>query len=198
MSAPTLLVDGARRLVATNRSARRILERGELMTVDRDGLPRFTQGRVDRELALALAWVLEALNRDPGKNQATSFLVSGEKDQGRMMVHVMGLGGAGDHVVIMLPPLVANQDPERLRAVLAAIYGLTPAEARLGAAMLAGHTSGADLAEELGRSEWTIRSQIRALFNKLDVSTKTEAVNRMSLEVLPMAIDYCDFPRQRA
>jgi DNA-binding CsgD family transcriptional regulator len=131
------------------------------------------------------------MGKEPGRNMASSFLVNADGERPRMIVHVLGVGGTIDTVAVMVPTIVFNQDVGRMRSLLSDLYGLTPAEARLGTAMLVGHTSGADLAAALGRSEWTVRSQIRTLFAKLQVSTKTEAINRMSLEVLPLNIDHC-------
>lgn len=104
---------------------------------------------------------------------------------GGTVVHVLGLTGVRDRCVVMVPQVVAADGGETpLIEVLRGLYGLTRAEGRLAAAMLRGVTNGADLARTLDRSEWTIRSQIRSLLAKLDVTTKSQAITKMSMEVL--------------
>ncbi|WP_413203959.1 helix-turn-helix transcriptional regulator [Rhodospirillum sp. A1_3_36] len=184
------MLDGSDVIVGVNTAGRAELDRGEFLNKDACERLHLTSPIGDQKLTMTLLSVRQAMEKEPGRNKASSFLVPADGGCPRMIVHVLGLGGTIDTVAVMVPTIVLNQNADRMRSLLSELYGLTPAEARLGTAMLAGHSSAADLALALGRSEWTVRSQIRTLFVKLEVSTKTEAINRMSLEVLPLNLDH--------
>ena len=64
---------------------------------------------------------------------------------------------------------------ERRRDEAEALARLTPSEARVLDLLIAGHTA-ARIAERTARSEHTVRSQIRSLLAKLDVSSQLVAV----------------------
>lgn len=65
-------------------------------------------------------------------------------------------------------------------AVLARLYGLTRAEARL-AELLAGGVSLGDAADELGVAQSTVRTQLKSIFAKTSANRQSELVRLMSL-----------------
>ena len=65
--------------------------------------------------------------------------------------------------------------PEAQQAVLSRLYDLTPAEARLAAAMMQG-TSLEQIASEFGLARNTVRSQLQKIFQKTSVKRQAELV----------------------
>ncbi|MHB9800221.1 helix-turn-helix transcriptional regulator [Pseudomonas sp. MT3] len=72
--------------------------------------------------------------------------------------------------------LLALLDPQRQGSLLGELFGLTPAERRLGDLLVRGLTP-EQCAEHLGTSINTIRSQLRALFRKTQTSRQAELVS---------------------
>jgi len=62
------------------------------------------------------------------------------------------------------------------------LYGLTPAEARLAQALVAGEHLN-DIAEHLGITKETARSQLKAVFAKTDTHRQAELVRVLLLGV---------------
>lgn len=180
------LVDPRRIVLARNEAARDLDRQGGVLAVDAQGALVTRSGRGDQALIEALERLLGVAEQDPHRNHATALLVGGHETVRGTLVHLLTLADVPGRVMIKVPRVVVAPDATLLPDVLRQVYGLTRAEGRLAAAMLTGQTSGADLAETLGRSEWTVRTQIRSLLAKLGATTKTEAIARMSAEVLPM------------
>lgn len=85
--------------------------------------------------------------------------------------------GEGDLALVLLhdPDRRSRPDPEALRRV----HGLTPAEARLAAALCDGLTL-ADHALREGVSQTTLKSHLKAVFGKLEVNRQTDLVGRLT------------------
>jgi DNA-binding CsgD family transcriptional regulator len=80
---------------------------------------------------------------------------------------------------VLLTLTVVQTRPGPQPALLARIFGLTPAEARL-AAVIAGGLSPEQAAEGLGISTVTARNQLRAIFAKTDTHRQGELVALLS------------------
>ena len=66
----------------------------------------------------------------------------------------------------------------------AKILGLSPMETRVAVALAEGHTA-AEIAQALGSAESTVRTHVRRIYRKLEISRQTELVGRiLSLEGL--------------
>lgn len=72
--------------------------------------------------------------------------------------------------------LLALLDAHRQSGLLGELFGLTPAEQRLGALLVRGLTP-EHCADQLGTSINTVRSQLRALFRKTSTSRQAELVS---------------------
>ncbi|MFV3304275.1 helix-turn-helix transcriptional regulator [Pseudomonas sp. NY15181] len=72
--------------------------------------------------------------------------------------------------------LLALLDPQRQSRLLSELFGLTPAEQRLGDLLVRG-LSPEQCTEHLGTSINTVRSQLRALFRKTHTSRQAELVS---------------------
>ncbi|WP_054908234.1 helix-turn-helix transcriptional regulator, partial [Pseudomonas sp. NBRC 111135] len=72
--------------------------------------------------------------------------------------------------------LLALLDAHRQSGLLGDLFGLTPAEQRLGALLVRGLTP-EHCADQLGTSINTVRSQLRALFRKTSTSRQAELVS---------------------
>jgi DNA-binding CsgD family transcriptional regulator len=62
-------------------------------------------------------------------------------------------------------------------------FGLTPRQAELVGQMCTGHTR-IDIATAMGISESTVRSHLRPIFSKMNVSSPTQAVAAVLMRVL--------------
>ena len=81
--------------------------------------------------------------------------------------------GAGDAVLLVSPvanPNMPNAD------ILAALFDLTPAEARVARSIVSGQTS-EGVAATLGLSTHTVRSQVKSVFAKAGVKRKIDLAN---------------------
>src|SRR5262249_61953262 len=76
--------------------------------------------------------------------------------------------------IVLLPDLESNAaGPER--RVLAAAFGMAPAEARLAAQIVAGETL-PEIAQREGISRETLRSRLKSIFEKTGTSRQSELV----------------------
>lgn len=184
LGASCFLLDSRRAVLETNGAARSLVESGQILFIDSQQVLSARCPRGDQHLDEAVTHVAASEEGSEARTRAASVVVSHPEAAGGVVVHVLGMAEVPNRIVLMVPQVVANGESGALGDLLRRLYGLTRAEARLASAMLRGVTHGADLARTLDRSEWTIRSQIRSLLAKLDVATKSQAVTKMSMEVL--------------
>ncbi|GEO81146.1 helix-turn-helix transcriptional regulator [Pararhodospirillum oryzae] len=190
------LIDPRRTVLVRNDAARALDQAGGALAVDAQGVLIARTARGDQLLAESVDRIVYLGAEHPTRNHALSLTIGRDDADRGTVVHILGLAGLAERAIIKVPRVMVASEGNSLPEVLRLIYGLTRAESRLAAAMLGGQTSGADLAVGLGRSEWTVRTQIRSLLAKLGVATKTEAIARMSAEVLPMDLDAFIEPRR--
>jgi len=176
-----IFVDAAGRPVVMNRAAEAILE-------ERDGL-----ASVRRKLVAATASATAALGRAINDAAATS---AGEGlEPGRAMTLPRPSGARALEVIVSpVPPNedrigVANvaaalfvSDPDSAPSIpldsLRRLYGLTPAEAKVAAALAQGHSL-RDYAERTGRSIQTVRKTTKKVFAKTETTRQAELLARI-------------------
>ncbi len=129
----------------------------------------------------------------PGQDQDTvalpplvCSLEDGRPGQTPLVAYFSRVPGTDGQVVIQVPRARAEAHDPQVIAQLIAVYRLTAAEARLACVMLSGVTNTQGMADVLERSPWTVQAQVKSLFRKLGVASKTDATARMAAEVLPM------------
>jgi DNA-binding CsgD family transcriptional regulator len=80
-------------------------------------------------------------------------------------------GGAGRQIAVLLEPA----SPAQLRSVLLAAHGLTPAQERVAALVLQGHST-RDMVDALHVSRYTVQEHLKAIFDKFGVRSRRELV----------------------
>ncbi|WP_020178158.1 helix-turn-helix transcriptional regulator [Methylopila sp. M107] len=76
--------------------------------------------------------------------------------------------------LLVVTPLGVGSTP--VASILSGLFDLSPAEARVARGVIGGRTV-ADIAEEFGLSEATVRTQLRAVFAKTGTSRQSELVS---------------------
>lgn len=173
LAAGVLLVDDRGRLQFANGEGERLLRAGDGLFLSGDR----PTGRASRAESALRAAVHGATRRDGGPRTAATFGVSRNESHAPLSVTVTPARGEGGLALVLLhdPDRRPRPDPEALRR----IYGLTPAEARLAAALCDGLTL-ADHARVEGVSETTLKTHLKAVFGKLDVNRQTDLVGRLT------------------
>jgi DNA-binding CsgD family transcriptional regulator len=180
-----ILVDAASRMAYANPAAAKVLARRDGLAVDRGGAlmgarPGDT-GRLRRLIRLAAA-------AGSGNGLLAGGVVALPRPQGRpYVVQVLPLAPETDlesvpHFAFRPAVVLLVSDPDT-RPVLAEhrlqqAYGLTRAEAVLTARLVEG-LSLREAAEALGIGQNTAKSQLKAVFAKLEVTRQTALVRRI-------------------
>lgn len=181
-----MLLDDKGRVMLANRAARELAETADGVTLAADGLA-LTRPAEDAVLQRLIGEALQA-TRQPGS--PPGGVLSAPRPSGKRPFVILvsplsrdfgALTGrrAGACVVIVDPELRDQVPLERLRA----LYGLTPSEARIAAAL----ASGEDLrkmADSFGITYATARSQLATIFRKTETSRQSELI-RLLLTTLP-------------
>jgi DNA-binding CsgD family transcriptional regulator/PAS domain-containing protein len=142
---------------------------------------RISHGRLrasDRLSETRLQGLVEALSsRPPGLPVAADPVVIRRDDTPWLMVEAMPITPFGHdlfdtgHALLLLTGFVPSEAPDE--ALLRRVFGLTPAEARLAAALTAGTGVGSAAATLcIGRE--TARSQLRSIFAKTGTARQAE------------------------
>jgi DNA-binding CsgD family transcriptional regulator len=111
-------------------------------------------------------------------------IVIQRRKNGPVILRVLPIHGAarnpflGARAVLTLMAAAHRERPKA--ALFAAVFGLTPAEARLASIIAKGHDP-ARAAEELGIARVTARNQLRAIFAKTGTHRQSELVALLSL-----------------
>ncbi|MGA9868781.1 MAG: helix-turn-helix transcriptional regulator [Acetobacteraceae bacterium] len=173
LSLATIVVDAGCRIVFANHPADRLLAKGDGLT-PRQGRLTMRDPRHDAELQRAVSNACSVtgppagvlLVRRPGK-RPLSLLVSPFRAS-------EALSETGAAIFVSDPEI---QRPPAT-SVLAALYGLTPAEARLLASQLQGERI-ADYAERVGISINTANTQLKQIFAKTETNRQSELMRQM-------------------
>jgi DNA-binding CsgD family transcriptional regulator len=172
-----------------NKIAGEILQRGDGIVLD--GFDTLTVSDPNQQHGLRR--MISSAARRPGldPNGAGNALRVGRNDGPPLKVlvaplpeaHLAGVGGAGGAMVLI-------DDPERNAApaveALKALFGLTAAEARLARRLAHGDSTAPEIAAEFALSPQTIRTQMKSIHRKMDVSHQAEIsaiISRLGLLV---------------
>ncbi len=177
-----ILVDARCRVVHANPAADRLLTAGNGVRIVRGALA--TQFHGD---AAALAAAVARVAAEPGGGGETLAVRRGSGRPCLLLVAPVGSAHLVSLVGSEARALVVLNNPDRLPADLPArlirMFGLSPAEATLAAGLVTGGKRVEDLAEERGVSANTVKTHLKAIYQKTDTSRQAELVRLLS--VLP-------------
>lgn len=163
-----MLVDGSGRLLLANRSAERLIETGEVIGLSRGIVTAAREnGLFSRAIALACgdrpsSSVVQLLR--PDGRRPIAALVSPIDDRER--------AGAACSIFLRDPEIRWGVSA----AALAALFGLTPAEARVVVELVAGKGL-QEMANEFDLSINTVRNQLKQVYRKTSTSRQSELVS---------------------
>lgn len=179
-----LLLDGRGRPTLVNGAARRILRARDGLWLDRDGLRAATPTLTARLRKLILQ---------------SAMLSAGRSADGGGLLHLPRPSG-GPPLVALATPLPASSllsaasqaavalflrdpanEPVASNERLERLYGLTAAEARLAVRLAAGEPLD-EAADGLGVSRETVRSQLKAIFDKTNTRRQGELLRKLALD----------------
>lgn len=184
-----LLMDGSGAVAYANRSAQCMLEDGDGLRLRKltstVGLGNLVAENDATSKAIADA-ISATLNRAPCDTPHFSKCVTVPRPSG-LASYTLQFSALGDHsefgggsgafaAIIFLADGAQKMeiDPESLQSA----YGLTPAEARVALELL-GSSSAKEVADRLGTSPNTVKTQISQVYNKLGVDTRARFVKLM-------------------
>ncbi|GAA4770189.1 hypothetical protein GCM10023219_15870 [Stakelama sediminis] len=166
-----MLVSGALKIVWANPCALDLLD-GRTGVEDREGFLFFEQASVQRAL----------LTFARGTDNPTATMVA-QLDGGNLVLHARRLT-VGDGQVVGLTMMHDNGGFVPRYVALDIVFGLTPAEHDVLQSIVVGKTV-ATIADEGGIAPGTVRSHIRQIYAKLDVSSREQLLFRLSPYRLP-------------
>lgn len=181
-----LLMDGSGAAAFANRSAQRMLDDGDGLRLRKltntSGLGNLVAENTAASKAISDA-ISATLNRDPYTTPHFSKCITVPRTSG-LASYTLQLSALGDHnefgggsggfatiVFIADGAQEINIDPE----ILQSAYGLSPAEARVAVALL-DCSSAKEVADRLGVSHNTVRTQINQVYAKLGVNSRARFV----------------------
>ncbi|MEH6458362.1 helix-turn-helix transcriptional regulator [Chitinimonas sp. JJ19] len=175
LAAPIWVLDGDGRVLFANHAA------------DEGGLPGMAvrQGRLLADAPAVHARLTSLLTQATSRTAQSGALALERQDGGRLTVLVAPLPAGSPLVADSQRPLVLlmAHDPSASDAqpldVLAALYGLSPAECRLAALLLEGWTP-AESAERLQVQVSTVRTQLKSMFWKTGTHRQGELMKLLS------------------
>nr|WP_309504032.1 response regulator [uncultured Roseovarius sp.] len=171
-----VLLDGGGRVLHANYTARSMADAREFVTL-RQGAVNATIAPGDGALRDAISEALDAARAGSGK--VTGVMLERAADALTVSALVCALPetcGTSEtlpHVAVFLSP--PAQERRVSAPLLADLFGLTPTETRVAAALAAGARP-ADAAAELGVSQTTIAFHMRNLFQKTGTNRQTDLV----------------------
>lgn len=189
LPAGALLLDGAGRVNFANNAARRMLEKSNGLHLQKPaqaaGLGKLDADDLSISRAL-IAAIKATLERDPYDTPhfSQSMVVPQRSGLGSYTLQFSALGSqnefGGEHSGHAAIVFIADSTRKQViePAVLQSAYGLTAAEARVAITLLE-HVSAKEVANILAVSPHTVRTQIRDIYTKLGVDTRTRFVKAM-------------------
>ncbi|RYE10066.1 MAG: hypothetical protein EOP22_06195 [Hyphomicrobiales bacterium] len=179
LAAGVFLVDADGRLLHANANGSALLETSRAIASGQEGTLRLDRTSM-REL------MPRALRSEP--SSVSIETASGE----RMIAHVLPLtGGArqfaglGGDAVAALFVQPAEFSPESIPETLERAFDLTPAELRVALATLR-HDGVADVAEQLGVAESTVKTHLSRIFAKTDTKRQADIVKLVAAFASPL------------
>jgi DNA-binding CsgD family transcriptional regulator/PAS domain-containing protein len=178
-----ILLNAASEVVATNRAAGEILAARDGFNIT-NGVLRATQLRNDQDFAELLSKVVRD-REAPRPSQAVTIERPSERRPYEICVSgLVGASDSGNSRNSVAVVFISDPETQQLRMpeLLAALYGLTLAEAELAALLCHGETLD-EAAEIRGVSRHTARSQLKSVFVKAGVSRQSELVGLLLTSV---------------
>ncbi len=182
-------LDPRGRIVAANDRARDVLRKGDGLA-DQDGLLRASLPAENDALQALLARVLPPFG---GQGESGSMTVRRATVSPRLVLHASPVTGEKmDQRASRVAAIVLVVDPSNQGRIdpdlVAGILGLTPAEARV-AVMLAQGLTVRNIAAATGRTQGTVRTHIKHIFDKHEISRQVQLVQ--------LVISVADMPQAR-
>ncbi len=183
LAVAVVIVDVSARVLFANKIAERVLRTGEAMTVIDGRL----QLHASSQKAVLERLIYEAAQTSAGRGMAAGGIVATPRRSGtRLSLLVspirsirMGLGHAVPAAAIVFSDTEGATVPRE--PVLAEIYGLTPAEARLLSALAAGQTL-AQYSQQQGIHVGTARTHLKHVLEKTGYHRQTDLVRAVTLD----------------
>lgn len=179
---PIAIIDSARRIVGMNPAAQHFLAGSPLLR-DNAGCLGARSASEDARLLIALRSLYPPGDSQPAP--ARVFLGLGNAGSGRTGLCLLPLapsttmGAFGPEALVMVMFHDPDDRPHPDAFMLAAMYDLTPAEARVASALCVGDAP-SDIAERHNLSIHTVRSQVKAVLEKTDCSRQAELVGKLA------------------
>jgi DNA-binding NarL/FixJ family response regulator len=172
LHAGVIVIDGAGRVIELNRAAERIVRRGDGLII-RNGRHE-ASGVLDSDKLAKL--IAEAADEKAGA--AVGRMLVGRR--GGRPAYTLTVAPLGAELAVQERPLVMIfvTDPDELSPSekdLAEFFGLSPAESRVAAAMMAGKTL-RNIASASGMRITTLRTQLSSISRKVGVTRQTELI----------------------
>jgi DNA-binding CsgD family transcriptional regulator len=178
LGAACAVLDARGRALWYNRPAERLLAAGDGLRLGREGRLLARRPACAAALRRSLSGALGIVSAEQLEVPAA---VAVERPSGKRPYHLFvwplvpgegeGLDAARALVLINDP----TEKPPAVAALLGRLYGLTPAEARVAAGLVAG-ASPKEIAEQHAVSLHTVRSQIRQLLDKAGCRRQTQLI----------------------
>lgn len=183
VDAGIFLTDGDLKVAHVNRAGEAMLKDGDISL--RGGRLSFKDARAARQMSTAVAQALAAARGETPLPHADHIEVPRQDGEGspyHISLHplpagetVARLAQRSEIAVVVRPPGRSGADVARR---LQTAFHFTPAEASLAAALAAG-ASLADYAQQRNVALSTVRSQLKALYDKTDTRRQGELVARL-------------------
>jgi DNA-binding CsgD family transcriptional regulator len=181
-----MVVDANRKVRATNRAGKDILQTGDALVERQNGL-RAVERRDDERFTQVLAEAT-AVRSNPVWSRCVRLSRRSGKSAYTAIVSALFEAVDVGSTVESRTALIIITDPDRERAsglgkMLQQAFGLTPAEAQT-ALLVGSGLCPQDAADQLGLTVGTIRSQLKSIFAKVEISRQSELasiVTRLAL-----------------
>src|SRR3954451_12913900 len=170
-----LVVDRRGKVLAANRSAQNMLQTGDAL-IERNGVLKARHQDNHERLTHSLITATGSkrlgpsdcirLSRRSGKPAYIATVAPLTE-----VVDLASMGGNRAALIMIDEP--EQTDASNLRKALQQAFGLTPAEAR-AAALVGSGLAPQDVADQIGIAVGTIRSELKSIFEKLDISRQSE------------------------
>jgi DNA-binding CsgD family transcriptional regulator len=173
---PAAVISRQMRIAAVNPKLEALMPR-----VVQDGRARIALAHRQSDALLATA--LAGLGKSEGNASVRSVPIPAQQDDPPYIVHVLPIRrGAQDifsnaAAILIVTPVVPRNVPNA--EVLQGLFDLTPAEARVARAV-AGQSALEAIAQNLGVSRETVRTQLKAVLAKTGVARQGELIGLLS------------------
>ncbi|WP_269931624.1 helix-turn-helix transcriptional regulator [Aminobacter sp. HY435] len=180
---PAAVLSGRGQLLACND-----LMHGLIPTVVLDGATRVQL--VERRADCMLENALDGMAGGVRRGIVQSFPIAGADEKTQSVAHLLPVRGSVNdlfsrmHSILVIMPMPGASAPPT--SVLQSLFDLTPSEARIAAALVAGRSIDA-IGKDFGISRETVRTHLRAIFAKSGVSKQSSLVRLLLGVTLPRA-----------